>query len=366
MENKSFDSVDQIIEVMLNGLNKNNKIIDKLKAVDLSKITNPYNLEEKLINPIEIGSLDFSVSAVDSGFVSKQLNFANITIVKEVGVYFKYVDNNLTDHKYFPKIYNQAKPYLSSSSLELEEILWNSSTLRLNKELDLTKKIIESKDLLISLIDGSIIPQYINKPTKDCKERIEYDKLILKFMELYELSKQKKIFLVGCIEDCRANRFFNILKEEIDETKSLLDDSSNELFDLFTVFSLCPINYRTGVFKYSKEPESHPVLCDFLNEYSDNLYVTYLKLSDVDYPLRIEFIYFKDFGYSLKEYTDKIVSMISALCSFNKNYIYPTALIEADIRSRLTIIEIDQIMTKILEKTKNFGFRNQRRESRLF
>lgn len=363
---EDINNTDRIIEVMLNGLKKNNNIIDLLKKIDLSNISNPYNTEEKIINPISIGKINFSACGVDSGFATKQLNFANITIVKEVGVFFKYLDDQLVDHKYYPKIYNQAKPYLSSSSLELEEILWSSGILRLNKELDLSKKIMDLENVNLSLMDGSIIPQYINKPTKECKEREEYNKLIQKFIDLYTLSKQKKIFLVGCIEDCRANRFFKILKEEIDQTKEFLENSSGELFDSFTVFSLFPLNYRTGVFKYSKEPESHPVLCDFPKEFSDNLYVTYLKLSDVDYPLRIEFIYFKEFGYSLKEYTDKIVEMVSALSTFNKNYIYPTVLVESDIRSRLTIIEIDQIMSKILEKTKNFGFRNQRRESRLF
>jgi len=90
------------------------------------------------------------------------------------------------------------------------------------------------------------------------------------------------------------------------------------------------------------------------------------KLSDYDYPLRIEFIYFKEFGLSLFEYTNKIIDMISSISYFNKTYTYPAPLVEADIRSRLKLDEIDLVTKNILEKTKAYGFNVPRRENRMF
>lgn len=356
-------NINNIIEQMVNGYNKNQVFISRLKSLNISDVKNPYNPEEKLIEPISLEkNFSLKVSGVDSGFVSKQLNFANITIIKEAGIFFYYENSELKDYKYFPYMYNLPKPYLSSSSLEIEEIMWNTSISRLDIEISLTAQILGQTPPSLSLLDGSIIPQYINKPTKDCPQKKKYDSLLQNFFSLYDLSKEKKVFLAGCIEDSRANRFFSILKNEI-----FNDVSFNfELFDSFVVFSLLEKNQRTGVFRYSKDPKSHPVLCDFPEEIRENLYCCYLKLSDNDYPLRVEFIYFKEFGLSLKEYTDKLVTMISNISFFNPKYTYPSVLVEADMRSRLTIQEVDLITNKILEKTRNYGFRFPRRESRVF
>jgi len=242
--------------------------------------------------------------------------------------------------------------------------MWNTSISRLEKELEIFSLILGQlgSNLELLLFDGSIIPQYINKPTKDCPQKKKYEHLLSKFLSVYKEAREKNIFLAGAIEDCRANRFFSILKDEIFNDEHL----DFELFDAFVVFSLLERNQRTCVFKYSKDPKSHPILSDFPEEVRDNLFCCYLKLSDNDYPLRLEFVYYKDFGLSLKEYTEKLVKMISQISAFNQKYTYPSVLIEADIRSRLTLQEIDLITNKILEKTKNYGFRLPRRESRVF
>ena len=357
--------INNIVEQMLNTYNKNQVFISRLRSLNISEVANPYNPEEKLIeNILYERNFSLKVAGVDSGFVSKQLNFANITIIKESGVFFDYQDGELKDYKYFPNMYNLPKPYLSSSSLELEEIMWNTSISRLEKELQISSLILgqcnNAPNLL--LFDGSIIPQYINKPTRDCPQKKKYEYLLSRFLFVYKEAREKKIFLAGAIEDSRANRFFSVLKEEIFNDQNF----DFELFDAFLVFSLLSKNQRTGVFKYSKDPKSHPILSDFPEEIRDNLYCCYLKLSDNDYPLRLEFVYYKEFGLSLKDYTEKLVKMVSEISSFNPKYTYPSVLIEADIRSRLTLQEIDLITNKILEKTKSYGFRFPRRESRVF
>jgi len=357
------DNLSNIVNLMVNNYNKNLEVIKLIKQNNFKEIINPYNLEEKIINEIKFPEKqNLSFAGVDSGFVNKQLNFANITIIKEMGVRFDYKDSKLNKTTYFPKAYNLPKPYLTTSALELEEIVWNTSILRLNKEIGVATDIVaQTPSVNFMLLDGSIIPQYVSKPASDSKLLKIYNDLLEKFINLYNLSKKNKVYLVGCIEDSRADKFFNFLKEKV-----IQKQIKNDIYDPFLVFSLLEKNQRTCVVKYTDNAKEHPVLKDFPKEIVDNLYICYLKLSDDDYPLRLEFIYFKEFGLSLKEYTDYLVSNISSISNFNKRYIYPAPVIEADLRSRLKLQEIESITVSILEKTKKYGFRLPRRESRIF
>ncbi len=354
---------ENIVQTILKTYEKNQKIVNIFKKNNFLKKENPFNKEEKIINPIfPEKKQNLTFSGVDSGFVNKQFNFANLVILKEAGCVFNYKDSKLLKVKYFPKTYNLPKPYLTTSSLEIEEVLWNTSLLRLRKEISLSKEIIENTQKLdFSLLDGSIIPQYLSKPSKDSKLYKTYFDLLSLYISLYNLCKEKKIYLVGCIEDSRGDRFFNFLKNNF-----IKEEINYSLSDYFFVFSLLSKNQRTCVFKYSDNLKEHPILKDFPEDIYENLYVCYLKLSEDDYPLRIEFIYFKEFGLSLKEYTEVIVSNVSSISSFNKRYVYPSPLIEADLQSRLKIQEIDVIVRDILEKTRKVGFRLPRRESRIF
>ncbi len=358
---KIKDNVSEVIELMKKNLHKKKLQLQTISHIDLSKEKNQYLEQENLITNISINKqFSTTTAGVDAGFLSKQLNFSNITLVKEMGVVFVYDKGVLKQTKYFPKINNKPTPYLTSTNLELEEIVWTSSILRLSKEISLSKRIMTETNLDSMFIDGSIIPQYVNKPTKDCLAREKYNQLIKDFIDLYDLAKHKKIFLIGCVEDSRGSVFFSDIK------KKYFKDADFSFSDIFYVSSILQEKQRTSVVRYSTQPNLHPVLTDFPSEISNNLFVFYLKLSNQDFPLRIEFIYFKEFGFSLYEYVQKISSIVSSLSYHNKSYTYPLPLIEADLRSRLTTKEVELIIKQILEKTKNLGFRLQRRESRFF
>jgi len=357
----------EIVELIEKTTKRNQVIVNEIKKTNLRQKENPFNKEEMIIEKINpLLSNNLKIAGVDSGFVSKALNFGSITIIKEVGVIFNYKDNKLSGTKYFPNVYNLARPYLTTSALEIEEVLYNTSILRLNKELSLATDILgQSKskdDLDFLLLDGSIIPQYITRPGKESKLYDDYNYLLNKFFSLYDLAREKKIFLVGVIEDCRADRFFNFINNELIIEKKV----DNIIYDSNLISSLLDKGERTGIMLYSQKAKDHPILRDFPEDITKNLYVVYLKLSDFDYPLRLEFIYFPEYGLSLKEYTEKIVSTLSLVSSHNKQYVYPAPLVEADIRSRLKENEIERIMTNIFERTKIFGLRGQRREGRMF
>ena len=114
--------INNIVEQMLNTYNKNQVFISRLRSLNISEVVNPYNPEEKLIeNILYERNFSLKVAGVDSGFVSTT-KFCKYYNHKESGVFFDYQDGELKDYKYFPNMYNLPKPYLSSSSLELEEI----------------------------------------------------------------------------------------------------------------------------------------------------------------------------------------------------------------------------------------------------
>ncbi len=355
----------EIVDLIDKTNKKNQVIINIISKTNYRTQANPYNKEERIIEEIiPLKENNYRMSGTDSGFVSRQLNFGSITIIKEVGAIFTYKNSVLSRTKYYPAAYNLAKPYLTTSTLELEEVLYNTSILRLNKELSLATEILgnEKEKIDFSLLDGSIIPQYITRPASDSKLFYDYNNLVNRFIALYNLCAAKNTFLVGVIEDSRADRFFNFLKDEIiPETK--LEDV---IYDSTLISSLLKVGERTGVMLYTKKAKDHPILRDFPEEVTKNLYVVYLKLSEFDYPLRLEFIYFPEFGLSLKEYTNKLVSAISFVSAHNRQYIYPAPLVEADIRSRLKENEIERIMTNIFERAKIFGLRGQRRTGRMF
>ena len=362
MEDYLESNVKSIVESMVNNYNKNTEIVEIFKKEKLNEKINIYNKQEKLIEPIKsLEKFDYKIGGVDAGFVNKQFNFANITIIKEVGALFSYKDFKLESFKYYPDYFSFSKPYLTTSTLELEEVVWNTSILRLNKENDVARNmILENNDLDFMLLDGSIVPQYLSKPSEDSVLFENYNKMIEKFKDLYYKAKENKVFLIGCIEDSRSNSFFKFLKENSNKKINF------DIYDSFFVYSLLEKGYRTCAVKYTDSFEKHPILKDFDSSLIENLYVCYLKVSELDYPLRIEFIYFKEFGYSLKEYTEKIASVVSYLSSFNRKYVYPSVLVEADIRSRLRMDEIDSTIKQILDRTKAYGFRLPRRESRMF
>lgn len=350
------------LDLVSKAYEKNQSTLLLFKQKDFLKEKSIYNLEEKVINPITPNLQNkICFAGVDSGFINKQLGYLNLTIIKEGGAVFSYENQKLSNVKYFPKAYTQARPYLTTSSLELEEIVWNTSILRIDKEIRLAKNILkQTLNLNFLLLDGSLVPQYLNKPSKDSKLYASYVSLIENILSLFQECKQKKVFLVGCVEDSRADRFCRILSE------FYLNEKIQGVYDSFLVDFLLLKNQRTCVFKYTDKMQEHVVLKDFPKEIVDNLYVCYLKLSEHDLPLRIEFVFFEEFGLSLKDFTEFLVSNLSYISSFNRRYIFPSPLIEADLQSRLKFSEIDLIVKNVLERTKKYGLRLQRRESRLF
>ncbi|MBS3061232.1 MAG: DNA double-strand break repair nuclease NurA [Candidatus Diapherotrites archaeon] len=335
-----------------------------LREEDLSKKNLPEVRESQFIRPCPALVGDVKVVGVDSGFCVKSLHSVDVVLVRCVGVCFSFENGSLVSAEYEPSFFQFPKPFLFGASiLDLHELEQSKSLIRLREEISMAREMIEKKKPDFCLLDGSLIPQYADKPPKDSGLTSEYHRLLDAFRSLYETAEKFDCELVGCVEDSRGNRFRSILSQ------SLLPAFSRELNELEAVSDSVLLNYllnrfeRSFAFSYTKKVAEHPILND-LAPWGERIFACYLKPSALDRPLRVEFLSSKK--RSLSEQADRVACTVAGLSSLHREYAYPSVLIEADMRAKLTPEEIDLVFNKIRDKLSRNVALQLRRNSRPF
>ena len=236
--------------------------------------------------------------------------------------------------------------------------------MRLQQEVQTAKAVIEKYNPKYCFLDGSIVPQYQDKPRKDSRVNPLYHNILGEFQSLYEAAEKNSCKLVACVEDSRGSRFRGILQEEVLQKENLVEPAKlDNLFDSSLLDYMLNIKERTAAFHYTKDINKHPILMDYNEKWSKSIYGFYIKPSLYDRPLRVEFIYR---GNSLTEYSAEIAAITLALSSLHREYAYPSILIEADMHARLKPEEIDVVFDKIMDKLgKNIKLK-MRRDNRPF
>jgi len=105
---------------------------------------------------------------------------------------------------------------------------------------------------------------------------------------------------------------------------------------------------RTFCFSYTKNISLHAILKDYQKDWAESIFVFYLRASNYDKPLRVEFIC-KDKN-KIHEIADEIASITYSLSSLHREYSYPSVLIEADLRARLNEQDISMVYDKLIDK----------------
>ena len=335
-----------------------------LKEKNLGEFDSKDLLEERFSYAVKEKLLNERIAGVDSGFVGKKLAAVDLVLIRAVGAVFEYKNSKVAESFYYPDLYHFPVPHLTNNALEKDEFVCSKSLMRLREEVDTAKKIIEKFSPKYCFLDGSIIPQYQDKPRKDSRVNVLYENILDEFQSLYSVAEKNKCELIACVEDSRGSRFRGIIQEEILPKEKLLEQSKLDyLFDSSLLDYMLQVGERSFAFTYTKNIEKHPILMDFEEEWSKNIYGFYLKPSLYDRPLRAEFIYKGD---NLTEYCNNIASITYALSSMHKEYAFPSILIEADLRARLKPEEISVVFNKIIDKLgKNIKLR-LRRDKRPF
>ncbi len=325
-----------------NQLN-NEQVVSKL--INLKKIVSPNFLENFVVN-IDEKKFSGKIAGVDSGFVSKRINFANLILIKMGGVIFSYKDSILEQADYFPSPVLLPEPLLLKSFLEKDEESQSVSLERLRKEVRLSIDIIIKFKPNYLFIDGSIVPQYQDKPRNDSVLNSDYLSIIDLFQELYLVAEKNDCILISTIEDSRGKRFIQILEECVESQKFVDNNSLKNMSDSLLLDYFLFKKERTFCFPYTNDSNLHPILKDYKKEWAEKIFVFYMKASEFDFPLRIEFISKKN----IVDKANKIASIVYMLSSIHKEYSYPSILIEADLRARLKDDDISIIYNKMIDK----------------
>jgi hypothetical protein len=345
----SFNSViDEAVKIISgNDLNRNSLAKELMQFKD------------SLVFKIPEISVNECIGGVDSGFVSQKLAFLDLILIRCVGVVFHYETSALKKAEYVPGFFEFPKPYLINKVLEEDELNISKSLMRLKEEVQMAKKLIEEKKCKYVFLDGSIVPQYQDKPRSESEINSDYKSIISEFVSLYELAEKHECTLIGFVEDSRGSRFCGMLSEKT----SLPEIRFNGLMDSFLLDSFLSKGEATIPFTYSKNILNHAIMKDFPKEWSEKVHAMYLKAVEFDKPLRIEFLSSKE---KLKENAELLAGIAFNLSSMHKEYAYPAPLIEADLRAKLKPEEISTVYNKIQDKlSKNIKLK-LRRNSRPF
>ena len=342
-----FMAINEFLEEAVSAVQQSDSFHDSLgKKLSFLKQGNAPNSKEKIVLKVEKAELETMVAGVDSGFVQKKLSFIDLLMVRSVGAIFSYKAGRLDKAEYYPRAFSLPEPVLLKSGLENDEMQQSVSLERLKREVQTSIEIIEKKKSEFLFIDGSIVPQYQDRPRKDSKVNEDYHSIIDHFQKLYKTAEENSCTLIACVEDSRGSRFKQILQEEI------LPNTAANQTDLKFTFDSCFLDYfleegeRTFAFPYTHKVENHAILKDYNPAWSKNIYVLYMKVSKFDVPLRIEFIC----KNGVEECAKKVSSIAYALSSLHKEYTYPSVLIDADMRAGLKPDEVSMIYDKLLDR----------------
>jgi len=342
---------NEFFESAINAVNERHSFNEKISSflAPLRGKLAPSG-EETVVLPVKKLELSSTIAGVDSGFVSKKLSFLDLVLVKTTGVIFTYKDGSLAGSSYYPAPFTFPEPMLLRSGLEKDEEAQSVSLIRLEKEVSCSMELIKKFKPNFLFIDGSIVPQYQDKPRKESEVNSDYESIVKLFQKLYKVAEENSTTLIACVEDSRGTRFRQILQEEI-------LPSSKVKFDpvlLGTAFDASLLDYylhageRTFAFPYTNNTENHAILKDYYPEWSKSIFVFYLKSSDFDKPLRVEFIC-KD-KKNLAKCAEEIAGIVFSLSSLHKEYSFPSVLIEADLRAGLSEQEISVVYDRLVDR----------------
>ncbi len=295
-------------------------IARKLRESNKHSINGAF--EKDLYLTTNASDINYSVCAIDGGLLAERLHGVDILIGKALAVNFKYSNSKLLSYTYFPQKF--PPPTLDARfGLDEHESQVHASLFRLKMEIKTAIDAIENFLPDVLLFDGSLLPLPNDIPKKDSIIYPEYAEVLALYAKLYEGCKNN-CALIGVIKDTRSKRLVNALG--INEP-----DLSDSRFANF----LLKKGERTCIFPYAEEDT--PTIAE-LKKHGE-VYCFYIKSSERDLPLRIEFLN----GNNAKE----IPEIIRSLSSISENYAYPAALIEADLCAAMDPKEMENIKSKL-------------------
>ncbi|MEM4137360.1 MAG: DNA double-strand break repair nuclease NurA [Candidatus Anstonellaceae archaeon] len=301
-------------------------LVEDIKKTDFSAIfLEPYR--EKVFMDVEVSPGDFSVASVDCGFEYFEKFNQTLVLYKVCGAVFKYKNSKFSSFSYFPK--NSSIELEVAQDLENFDPLRFTSLVRLKAEISTAIKIIKNHMPNILLLDGSLLPLSVDKPTKESPIFKDYLELLNLYSELFNICKKNNVLVAGVVKDSKSKRFLNMLAE-------LGMIPSTSFSDMLVLNFILKPKQRTGFFSFHEQNIAESYL------QFPKIAVCYIKTSNALFPIRLEVVE--------NEALFKFPSYFLFLSSVGNNFAYPPILTEVDLRSRLNEEQIKNFVALLYSK----------------
>ncbi len=337
-----------------------NLIVAEEKRRKLADFLRQENGKLELIKKSEPANIDkMKIAGVDGGIVRKALHGFDFILARATSVCFEYLNGRISNVKYFPSKVTTPKFFTLEAVSDIDYAYF-ASIFRQKLEIETAKKAAENFKPDILLLDGSIVPHYATKPSSSSPAYDDYEKLMAGYQDLYKICEENNVLLAGVVEDSRNERFCNIIRDhvlpKIPNFPQDLIGILEKTRDTNLLFWVLQEKERTITFDYTPDVEKHQILKSFFNK---EFYSFYLKTAKLDKPVRVDFM--------SKEKEDFLASVILAISGQNRNYGFPSVLIEADNVAKMSEQEAENFYSCILKYTGNMpSAMKLRREQRPF
>ncbi len=271
----------------------------------------------EFFRPVKPANVSGRFGAVDGGLLSEEYQGFELIVVRAVGVRYTYANGRLVGVDYFPSPIPDPKLFTYDMPVEEENVGPLRSLTRLLVEIGTALDFVRTVDLDYVFLDGSILPQLVDKPRGRANGVHElYESVLDRYRKLYTECKRRNVVLAGVVKDSKGNRLASHL-------------NGPPLRDTVWLKHAMRVGEMTVPIPYAERPEDQATLQDLGEGIAKNVWIFYLKASDYDRPFRVEF-YSDD--PSLGEH---LASVLLPLSSVNRTFTIPPFLLEADIRARL-------------------------------
>lgn len=310
-------------------------------------------IEDRLVFRVEPAALmDATIVGVDGGVLASSLHGLDLVMTRAVAAIFTYRGGELAEADYFPSEMPEPRLVSISEPLDAHELELVVSMERQLEELRLAASVVESYDAELLLLDGSVVPQYLERSSRGKSPQLQRA-LLEAYVGLYRACAASGTLLAGVVKDGRGARFMEVLRRVLlalkerspDHASPLAVDGGELLNSRDTVFldHVLETGERSFVFKYADAASA----VRGLEGWIERTYAFYLKAVPYDYPLRVEFV---DGGHGALETAEQVASLVYALSSYHDAYGLPSVLIEADARARLHEEDLEMVRDSIADR----------------
>lgn len=317
------------------------------KLSDFLKTISPEVEMVRKNTPISQDGL--KVVGVDGGCVKKSLHGFDCILVRAAGACFTYNQGKVGKVDYFPSRVPTPRAEVMDAMSDLDWTYF-TSIMRQSTEMEAALKSLENFKPDIILLDGSIMPHYSDRPSRNSLIYGRYEDMVKLYKELYSKTKETETLLAGVVEDSRGVSFCRIVKKRIlsqikhrlvPELETILDRTR----DTNLLFWVLERGDRTMLFPYSESPQDHPIMRDF-QDFSENIKSFYLKTAQKDRPMRVDIL-------GGDKEADRVSSILLSISGHHSEYGLPAPIIEADNVARLSEDEMENFYSRIVSFTGN-------------